>query len=344
MLDQDRYWDCLDQAVQASSAGRLDEALAWIDEALRANPGGAEAINNRGEILWDHGRVEDALREFNHALDLNAELLAAELNRAELLIEEFGEYEEPLETLDNLLQLQLEPVVEADVYYLKAKAYFYADDLDAALFLLRRAVQTQGELAVYMAFEGQILFELGRYEESRKRLERALVLEPETAHTVYHLALLEEHAGNPVEAEQMFQKAAGLAPELYPLPVRMELDEFEAVASEALDSLPPAIRRYVENCPVLIEEIPSRDLVQGENVSPTLLGLFAGIPATEPGAGPSGSEPRVELDRVFLFKRNLERHAHSREHLIEQIQITVKHEIGHFLGMDEEELDRLGLG
>ena len=58
MLDRDRYWDCLDQAHQASSGGRIEEALAWFDEALRANPDGAEAHSGRGEIFWDPSRGE----------------------------------------------------------------------------------------------------------------------------------------------------------------------------------------------------------------------------------------------------------------------------------------------
>ena len=64
--NKDRYWDCLDQAMEASYGGRVEEALAWLDEALRANPAGAEAHNGRGEILWDEGRVEEALYEFEH--------------------------------------------------------------------------------------------------------------------------------------------------------------------------------------------------------------------------------------------------------------------------------------
>ena len=41
--DKDRYWDCLDQAMEASHGGRIEEALAWLDEALRVHPDGAEA-------------------------------------------------------------------------------------------------------------------------------------------------------------------------------------------------------------------------------------------------------------------------------------------------------------
>ena len=43
------------------------------------------------------------------------------------------------------------------------------------------------------------------------------------------------------------------------------------------------------------------------------------------------------------FKKNLEKICADREELIEQIQITIRHEIGHYLGLDEDDLDRLGL-
>ena len=66
--DKDRYWDCLDQAMEASHGGRMEEALAWLDEALRVHPDGAEAHNGRGEILWDDGRVDEGLIEFDRAV------------------------------------------------------------------------------------------------------------------------------------------------------------------------------------------------------------------------------------------------------------------------------------
>ena len=68
MKGEDRYWDCLDQAMEASHGGRTDEALAWLDEALAAHPEGAEAHNGRGEILWDEGRVDEALHEFERSI------------------------------------------------------------------------------------------------------------------------------------------------------------------------------------------------------------------------------------------------------------------------------------
>jgi predicted Zn-dependent protease with MMP-like domain len=210
--------------------------------------------------------------------------------------------------------------------------------------LLRRAIKLQGEVGIYRGFEGQVLFELGNFEEARRSLERGLALEPECAHSTYHMALVMEHTGALEEAERTFAKAARLAPEMYPLPTRIDDAEFEAAASQALSSLPEPIRRYTENCPVIVEDLPSEELVRQEFVSPQVLGLFSGVPATEAGASPTlGTMQRTDTDRILLFKRNLEKIAMTRAELVEQIQITVKHEIGHFLGMDEEEVERLGL-
>ena len=83
MKDKDRYWDCLDQAMEASHGGRPDEALAWLAEALKVHPGGAEAHNGRGEIHWDEGKVDEALYEFELALRADLKFIAAHLNRAE---------------------------------------------------------------------------------------------------------------------------------------------------------------------------------------------------------------------------------------------------------------------
>ena len=64
-----------------------------------------------------------------------------------------------------------------------------------------------------------------------------------------------------------------------------------------------------------------------------------GVPRTEALL----TDQPLDLDRILLFKRNLEKICRDRDDLIEQIQITVRHEIGHHLGLSEEDLERLGL-
>jgi predicted Zn-dependent protease with MMP-like domain len=182
---------------------------------------------------------------------------------------------------------------------------------------------------------------MGSFQDARRPLERAVAMEPESGHAVYHLGLtLERVAEGREESERCFERADALDPEHYPMPIQIDEARFERAAEEALRNLPRSIRDYVEGVPVLVEEFPSTELVSNENVSPQILGIFIGVPRTEA----SVSQPHTDLDRVILFKRNLERMCRNEGELIEQIQITVKHEIGHYLGLSEDDLERLGLG
>jgi predicted Zn-dependent protease with MMP-like domain len=340
----DRYWDCLDQAMEASHGGRTDEALAWLDEALLAHPDGAEAHNGRGEILWDEGRVDEALHEFVRSLEADPKFVTAHLNRVELLVEDMGEFEQAVVLCDELISgnpayPRLDRGSEAEVYYLKAKSVFYLDDLEGALFLARRALKTGGEVPIYRAFDGQILFELGRFAEARRSLDIAAALDPESGHAIYHRALVLERLGAEEEAADAFARANALDPCHYPLPVEIDELAFQQAAADALDNLPRSIHAYVENVPILVEDYPASDMLAAENISPQILGLYIGIPSTEAEVT---NQPQ-DITRVILFKKNLEKVCRGRDDLIEQIQITLRHEVGHHLGLSEEDLERLGL-
>ena len=158
MKDKDRYWDCLDQAMEASHGGRTDEALAWLDEALRAHPEGAEAHNGRGEILWDEGKVEEAVHEFERALRADPKFITAHLNRAELLVEDLHPQAERLG-----LELRLEsadvglvPVdarmVEKIVLNLVGNALKFTPPGGSVDVVLRK----EGDEAVIEALTGEI--------------------------------------------------------------------------------------------------------------------------------------------------------------------------------------------
>jgi predicted Zn-dependent protease with MMP-like domain len=350
MKDKNRYWDCLDQALEAEHGGRTEEALAWLDEALKAHPEGAEAHNSRGHILWDESKFDEALAEFELATKADPKLVQAHLHRAELLIEEFGAYDEAIAHCDRLLSGEgdlprLDRNAEAEVYYLKSKALFYQDELDGSLFLVRRAlkalkpVRTGGEEAVFCAFEGQILFEMGRFEESRRQLERAVSLEPDAAHSLYYMGLVLERLGAAEESERAFARAAEIDADHYAIPTPITEEAFERAAREALENLPRSIREEAERVPLLIEDFPSEDLIEHEDVSPQILGIFIGVPRTEAAA----TDQPSDLDRIILFKRNLEKACRDEKELVEEIRRTVTHEVGHYLGLDEDDLERLGI-
>jgi len=241
-------------------------------------------------------------------------------------------------------------VLQAEVYYLKSKALFYQDDLEGSLFLVRRAAKAGGELGLYSAFEGQVLFELGLYTEAKRVLERGCAIDPDSAHTVYHLGLVLERleaegdeSGSPsagVESSaHAFSRANALEPQQFPLPICLDDAAFSRVLETSLENLPRSIRERIEGVSLIIEDFPSLDLVRGERISPQTLGLFMGVPRTQAMM----TEQVLDLDRIMIFKKNLEKICQDEEDLIDQIQITVRHEVGHYLGLDEDDLERLGL-
>ena len=103
--------------------------------------------------------------------------------------------------------------------------------------------------------------------------------------------------------------------------------EFEGYVADALDGLPEGFG--FSNVVVMVEdEKPGR---------PHLLGLYEGVPLTE-RRHYSGVLP----DRITLFRRPLCRHSADLEDLVRQIRVTVVHEFGHHVGMDEDRLHHLG--
>lgn len=115
----------------------------------------------------------------------------------------------------------------------------------------------------------------------------------------------------------------------------MELaaDAFDELVSDALDQIPEALARLMDNVVVLVEEEPPPD-------DPELLGLYVGTPLTERGSEYTFHAP----DQVFIFRGPLLRMCHDVAELSEEIEITVVHEIAHHFGIDDDQLHAWGWG
>ena len=129
---------------------------------------------------------------------------------------------------------------------------------------------------------------------------------------------------------------------------QMTDDEFEAAIDEALEGLPPRFLKALDNVGIAMEDEPDEDQLEmaeygtEDQASGELLGLYDGIPLTERGEG--YGEFGTDLpDFITIFKGPHERAFGSREQVVEEIKKTVVHEIGHYFGMDEEDLARVGL-
>lgn len=117
--------------------------------------------------------------------------------------------------------------------------------------------------------------------------------------------------------------------------------EFDSAVEAALASIPDEFQAYLENVMVEVRDRPDKALMHSEEVPADLLGLYMGTPLEH-----RGSEGGHSLlpDRILVFRDNLCAMCATREELIEEIRVTVLHEVGHHFGLDEQRLDELGYG
>ena len=93
------------------------------------------------------------------------------------------------------------------------------------------------------------------------------------------------------------------------------------------------------NLAILVEDEPSADLLAEMEIDPpdTLLGLYQGVPLTERRWDYGNALP----DRILLFQRPLERESEDEDDLVVAIGETLIHEIGHYFGLSEEEIEQI---
>ena len=113
--------------------------------------------------------------------------------------------------------------------------------------------------------------------------------------------------------------------------IEMSRERFEELVSDALDTVPPELAALVDNVVVLVEDdAPSDD--------PDLLGLYDGIALTERDSSYSVVMP----DRITVFRNPTLRMCESDDEVVEEVRITVVHEIAHHFGIDDDRLHELG--
>ena len=115
----------------------------------------------------------------------------------------------------------------------------------------------------------------------------------------------------------------------------MKRDHFVKVVEEALDSLPEEFRSRIRNVAVLVEDVPpNQPSPQSGQQRRLLLGLFHGVPTTEKSIFDLPTGP----DYIVLYQMNIEAVCSTEAEVREQIRLTVFHELGHYFGMDENQL------
>ena len=115
----------------------------------------------------------------------------------------------------------------------------------------------------------------------------------------------------------------------------MKREHFVKVVEETLDSLPQEFRSRIRNVAVLVEDVPpNQPSPQAGQRRRLLLGLFHGVPTTKKSTFDLPMGP----DHIVLYQKNIEAVCSSEAEVREQIRLTVIHEVGHYFGMDENQL------
>jgi predicted Zn-dependent protease with MMP-like domain len=121
----------------------------------------------------------------------------------------------------------------------------------------------------------------------------------------------------------------------------MDRRKFRHLIEEALDTLPVGVRIRMENVTVIVEDEPTEEQMGCAGLQPgcdTLFGLYEGSPLSERSHDFSMALP----DRITLFYRPLVQTFRAPAEIREQIRRTVVHEVAHFLGLEDDEIERLG--
>jgi predicted Zn-dependent protease with MMP-like domain len=111
-------------------------------------------------------------------------------------------------------------------------------------------------------------------------------------------------------------------------------DRFEELVGDGLDEIPPELAARMDNVVVLIDDHPDE---------PGLLGRYEGVPLTERGEW-YGTGDLVLPDRITIFRAPLCSMCDTEQEIVDQVAITVIHEVAHHFGIDDERLHELGWG
>ena len=114
--------------------------------------------------------------------------------------------------------------------------------------------------------------------------------------------------------------------------VRVTPESFEELVGDALDALPPELGELMDNVVVLVDD-------DHEEV---LLGLYEGIPLTERGDYGVGWGELPMPDRITVYRLPICAMARDEDEVVEQVRVTVVHEVAHHFGIEDDRLDELG--
>ena len=344
MSRQDRLAADLERGFSALEAGQLEDAAAAVERCQRIDRKRPEVIALAAAVADASSDVEAALGLYRSLIELTPDDPMPRICAARLELRDLGDPEAALDTVDAAFDYIDEERDLVEAIVIRAEALIATDELAdarASLAELSSSVIDEPILALdlaELALAAEDSSAAGRWIEiARKPLEPGTEGAPNIEADALHLlGRVHEATGARAEMIAVWQQVRTLDLAAPPGPVSISEDEIEAIAARALAELPAEVRTKLERVPILIDDVPSVELV-ADGTDPRSLGLFQGTPL------PEGGDHAATVTTILLFRKNLERVSLDLDQLAEEVRITVLHETAHYFGLEEDDLERLGL-
>ena len=216
---------------------------------------------------------------------------------------------------------------------------------EAALTIVRQAAARFPEDADTALELADVLNDLGYTSDALTVLAKAAHRASDDADLWYELGLTAEALGQGELRKEAFRRVWGLEQAWEPARrVWLSEERMRVAVKHTLGRLPPLAQGVIGNITIVVEDYPEEWIFDTGGADPRIMGLFRG---PESGRSPE----RASTDYVpqgsptlYLYRWNIERVCGTPEEVEAQVEMTVLHEVGHYLGLDEEALHFQGLG
>jgi predicted Zn-dependent protease with MMP-like domain len=339
----DDGWQALEQGDRASARRVADSICAQATaRGGTTDPAYAPALLLQAACFRDEGDDEQAIPLLRQATAADPEWCTPELWLSELLAMQPETTAEALNHASRALDLAEEEDEYLNALALKAGLEAELGEVEEAKHTLQdlpAAEVSLGDpmLALQIA---ELWLAVGEPAAARDRLLTLTTSDPNLADAWYTLGIALEDLDDVPGMRAAWKKTWQLdsRADIRDLQVNLDEQELLEVADSALAELPERARNLLKDVPILIADLPAEADVDA-GLDPRMLGLFSGMPYPE--TSNIGGQPG--LTQILLFRRNLERAAASEDELRDEIRTTLLHETGHFFGMDEADLEGVGL-
>jgi len=120
----------------------------------------------------------------------------------------------------------------------------------------------------------------------------------------------------------------------------MNRQQFDHLLEQAIAELPLSIRRHIVNVAIVVEDLPDEHTMESANVDNPfdLLGFYDGVPLT----ARTHDYGLVPPDKISIYRQSILAHCRTEDEVRDTIRTTLRHELAHYFGIDDDRLEELG--